>query len=174
MEKIVSSLLDSLKNIKIVKWHQLNGYSFFSELSRREKMKFAAVCHHRTFKRYENIYLEGKPGEAVFFLLTGSVELYKKEANGAEHRIQYFTPESIFGYTALFSDEARESSARALEKTELLALFRSDFLHLCQAEPMLALKVLTRISMEMRKHLSSLQQDYLSLTSRLTQANIVV
>lgn len=172
MHRLVEKLLNALK----LSFPHSDDFSIklFSDLTASDKSKLARVCHKKNFNRDEEIYLQGQPAEAVYFLLHGSVGIYQQEKDGVPHRVRYVKPHGIVGAAALFTDAPRDSSAKALEDSSMLSLLRSDFRELCDTNPALALKLLLIVGLELNVALETMQKEYMSLVSRLTRANIVV
>lgn len=172
MHRLVEKLLNAFK----LSFPHSDDFEIelFSDLTDSDKVKLARVCHKKSFKRDEEIYHQGQPAEAVYFLLHGSVGIYQQEQGGVPHRVRYVTPYGVIGAAALFTDAPRDCSAKALEDSSTLPLLRSDFRELCDTNPALALKLLLIVGAELNSALETMEKEYMSLVSRLTRANIVV
>ena len=147
---------------------------FLIQLSEQEKRLMTDLLHRRIFQAHEEIYQENRPSAAAYYIIEGSVGLFRKYGHEQPERVAYCRPSQWFGYSALLSDRARDANARALEKTQVLALFRTDFLRLADSHCRCAYKILASITSELLKDYQETQQDYFALTRKLIRAHILV
>lgn len=95
----------------------------------------------RSYSKGEIIYRAGDPCDAVYVVVSGRVELFREDAEGAvvTGRVG---PIEMFGETDILHDGPRESSARALQRTVLKRVPRDEFMVWVQNEPNAGLRVL--------------------------------
>jgi CRP-like cAMP-binding protein len=74
------------------------------------------------------IYREGDPGDAMFFLQEGEVEILR-ETQGESVRLAVLRRGAIFGETGVLRDKPRSTTVRALSQTKMVVLAKDDFLH---------------------------------------------
>ena len=146
----------------------------FSDLSDREKARLADTLLLRQFSTQEIIYPEASPAPALYFVITGSVGLFRTTDDGYEERLRYVGPGRCFGYSALLEDTPRAATARALEDSSLIALLRVDFLTLLRDHPAMANKILIALTKELYHDFLETQNEFLELTAKLTKSNILV
>ena len=149
-------------------------YPAFANFSSRERKKLSHLGYVRTFKTEEQIYPQDSPAAATYYLIDGSVGLFKSQTEKIPDRIQYIQSPHCFGYEALFGIEKRQQGAVALETCTALAIFKIDFLNLCSHDPRFALKLLISASQSCNTDLVNLQNEYLNLTAKLTRGNILI
>ncbi len=70
---------------------------------------------------------EGEPGNQLYFVLNGAVEVLMTLKSGRPLRITELGPGDVFGEIALLHNVPRTRSIRAAKKSLLLALHRDDF-----------------------------------------------
>ena len=80
----------------------------------------------------------------------GTVMISIMSEGGQEQDIAVMRRGEFFGEMALLDDSARSATAKALEETETLALFREDFLQLLQEYPEVAKEMITLIASRLR------------------------
>ena len=152
----------------------INNIAFFSQLSSKEKRLLISLLHRRCFEMNEEIFRENSPATAAYFVIQGSVGLYKAKDDGIQDRVHYVSQGRCFGCSALLEETSALTSARALESTSVFVLLRNDFLSLIEAQPEIANKILISVGKELFTELAESRTEFLVLTHRLTNANIVV
>lgn len=123
----------------------------FSELDSRELAYLESLVHIRRYSPEETVFEEGDTGSGMYVIRTGKVEIFLRDVEGREETLALLGPGDFFGETTLTAPASRTASARAMEATELLGLFRADLLETVQRHPGIASKImlgLTRIVSE--------------------------
>jgi CRP/FNR family cyclic AMP-dependent transcriptional regulator len=123
----------------------------FSTLSSRELKNIAPVLHDRTYREGEVVFDEGEIGQAIYFVLDGTVSLRRTHADG-EHVLARMEKGDSFGALALLVDEPRVVQAVAQTNCRLAVFFRSDLHRLMDTRAPAAFK----ICLEMARHLAQI------------------
>jgi F420-non-reducing hydrogenase small subunit len=89
------------------------------------------------FEAGQKIFSEGEPGDTMYVILSGSVEI-SQERDHEKYIQRIAQTGEIFGDWAIITDAPRSSSAIAIERTELLPIAREHFLDQIQTHPELA------------------------------------
>ena len=93
------------------------------------------------------IFRAGEPGDCMFGLLTGTVELNWNDG----HNHETLQAGEVFGAGALVTqDHRRYGNARALTPCRLLVMNREKFLFAVQEAPMFAIELLASIDQRLR------------------------
>lgn len=100
----------------------------------------------RRFAAGSVILNEGEPGTEMFVILEGDVEITLKGAV-----IDRLTPGTIVGEMALVDDRPRSATATAASDTVLVPIDRAHFLELVQEHPDFATRVMTIMSIRLRR-----------------------
>jgi CRP-like cAMP-binding protein len=101
----------------------------------------------RRLQPLQVVYEAGSPGDSLFCVLAGSVELTWE--GGAQERFQ---PGQVFGVGALVTtDHRRHATARALEVSDVLEMNREEFLFAVQESPMFAVELLASLEQRLRR-----------------------
>ena len=87
------------------------------------------------------IYREGDPGNAVYVLQEGKVEILRK-TGGETQRVAVLRRGAIFGEMGVLRNKPRSTTVRALSETKMIALSKTDFLDSFGGENSLALPLL--------------------------------
>jgi voltage-gated potassium channel len=77
----------------------------------------------RVFVPGERIFHKGEPGDAMYFIYHGTIEI----VSGEGHVLATLHPGSFFGEMALLTDNPRNATARASSYCDLYVLDRHDF-----------------------------------------------
>ncbi len=118
-------------------------------------------AYERRFAAGEVIFDEGQPGEALFVIQAGQVELVRGGPDGARVVARH-GPGEFFGEIALLLGQPRTSRAMALTDARLLQLDRATFEEMCVGRPEIALRVIQRLAeraIELEQRLSALGID---------------
>lgn len=95
------------------------------------------------FEPGEVIFRQGEPGDLVYSIVSGEVEIIREMPDGEERLLATMGPGEYFGEMALISDAARTATVRARTDVELVAMGRADFTTLYAYVPGLKQRVET-------------------------------
>ncbi len=104
----------------------LEKIDLFSEMPRKDLQRLAKVVVTRRYKKGEVIVKEGDLGIAFYAISKGSVEVFQGSP-GHETVLAKTLEGGSFGDMALFDNQVRNASVRALEDCECLVLTKWDF-----------------------------------------------
>lgn len=97
----------------------------------------------------EVIVTEGEPGNEMFVIQSGEVEVYHEGGDGSRRVFATYKARDYFGEMALLSGNPRSASVRARTRVSVLRLRRSDFDTLLEKYPGMA-AILERTAAERR------------------------
>ena len=129
----------------------LTGIEFFELLKEQDRLELANVVDAIKLNAGETLFNAGEPGESLFIVRSGSIELYIKDTAGQKIVLTVAEEGSLFGELSLLDSGPRTATAIALSETELLVLDRGDLLLLFQKRPDAALNMLAAMSSMTRK-----------------------
>lgn len=93
--------------------HQLRNVSIFNKLGDAELQDIAQMMESLTFRRGEVVYTEGQPGDAVYFIESGEMQLATRVSDSPKLSFELLRAGSFFGEMALLTDSPRKNTARA-------------------------------------------------------------
>jgi uncharacterized membrane protein len=128
-----------------------SGIEFFDFLTDDDRCELANVVDAIKLSAGETLFHTGDPGEALFVVRSGSIELYIKDTVGQKIVLTIAEEGSLFGELSLLDSGPRTATAIALSDSELLVLDRDDLLLLFQKRPEAALNMLAAMSTMTRK-----------------------
>ncbi len=118
----------------------------------------------RYFIRGDIIVREGEPGNRMFIIGSGSVEVVKYLAQSGETVLAVLRSKDFLGEMSIIECVARSASVRAVEDTSLLALKGIDLYHLFQRHPEQYAIVILNIARDISRRLRALDEKYAALS----------
>ncbi len=129
----------------------LTNVALFEHLEDAEREQLAAFIHERKLVAGETLFKTGEPGESLYVVRSGEIELFIKDTAGQKIVLAIAEDGEVFGELALLDQGPRTATALAVVDTHLLALKRDDLMLLFQKSPTAALRVLAAMSRMTRK-----------------------
>ncbi len=128
----------------------LSQVPLFKLLGPAERADLERVLERTTCSRNETIFTLGEPGDSLYIVGSGKIELFVKDNSGARITLTVCEPGEIFGELSLLDGGARTASATALEDSDLFVLDRDDLLAFLRRHPEAALTMLTTMGQRIR------------------------
>ncbi len=97
----------------------------------------------------QSIYSKGDPADAMYVILSGSVEIGAGSGND-RYVLLRLNPGDFFGEAELITDLPRTASATAVTHTELMPIDHEEFYERIKARPELALFILQALSVRLQ------------------------
>ncbi|HIJ87715.1 MAG TPA: cyclic nucleotide-binding domain-containing protein [Desulfuromonadales bacterium] len=116
-------------------------------VSGRSVMKMGELG--KTYKQGEILFTEGEAGDAMFVVLSGTVEVVKGTGDG-EVRLAEFGSGEIFGEMAMFGRNKRSATVRAVGETRVITIDRKMFMEKIHQDPSLAMRIMEKMSERIR------------------------
>lgn len=130
--------------------HFLHNVSLFANLSTSELEPLSQRLISRKFRAAEEIFPQGSPGNSLYIVKSGLVEIAVKESSGHKRVLAEFGPGQVFGEFALLDGLPRSAGAVARERSELLILTRPEFFMYLGQHPSVAINLLILLSRRLR------------------------
>jgi CRP-like cAMP-binding protein len=102
---------------------------------RSELINQEGVTKFSPNRRFATVFSEGSPAEALFFLESGLVKLYKRGADNKELILQIISSGELFGEQALTGESSRSVAAEILHEGVIYVIPRELFLRACERRP---------------------------------------
>jgi CRP-like cAMP-binding protein len=135
----------------------LKNVVLFKDLTSRELAMVNSMMHERRYIADEVIFDEGEEGQGLFLVLSGRVKITLP--THVDQVLIELGPGAFFGEVALLDSSIRTAQARAIEDSQIVALFRTEFYSLIDTHSAIA----SRISFQLAKVLAArLRQAVLS------------
>lgn len=88
---------------------------------------------------------QGDPGDCLFVVQEGMVEVLRETPSGPVH-VGFLGPEDFFGEMSVFGEGTREATARAFGEARVLTVDRATLLRRIREDPYLAVTMLGKMS----------------------------
>ena len=148
----------------------IKSIPYFSGLSPAELDSLKGLIFETTAERGEFILLESEPADALYFVVSGVVKVFKTSADGREQILQIVRPGESFNDAPVFDGGPNPASAQAMGPVVLYGINNSDMGAILRTHPQVALNVIHVLSQKLR-HLVSLVEDlsFKHVTARLAK-----
>lgn len=129
----------------------LADVELFEHVSEDDRARLAEFIDFRQLAAGETLFKTGEPGESLYVVKSGEIELFIKDTAGQKILLAIANSGEVFGELALLDRGPRTATAFALADSELLELDRDDLLLLFQKSPNAALRLLAAMGHMTRK-----------------------
>jgi CRP-like cAMP-binding protein len=126
----------------------------FQGLSDKQLEEVVEVLEEVHFKSGEIIAMEGDPATELYFIKSGTAEVFKKEPGlDLEHHLTTLSAGDSIGEMAILDSKPRSASVRAISDCSLLMLTNDKLHSLSAAEESACSKIKSNLSREMSERL---------------------
>jgi CRP-like cAMP-binding protein len=132
--------------------------SYFSGLSSAELENISRLIFEKRFNRDETILYEGEEAEALYFVASGAVKVFKTSADGKEQILDIIRPEETFNEVPVFNGGLNPASAQAMVPVLLYGIRKNDLETILHRHPRVGFNVIKVIAKRLR-HLVSLVEE---------------
>jgi len=116
------------------------------------------------------LFRKGSEGTALYIIQEGAIKIVLPSRLGDERIVAIFAAGDFFGEMALLDGMSRSADAVAIKPSRLLVLNRSDFLRFLKKNESAMEKVLSSLSMRLRKADDLLEEtSFLNIPARLAK-----
>src|SRR5262245_56507896 len=129
----------------------LSQIHLFAQLDDDERSVLAQAMSDRALTPGEVLFRVGEPGDSMFIVQTGAVELSVRDTAGQKIVLHTARSGEFFGELSLLDGGSRTASAVGVEPTSLLVLDREDLVQLFRKRPDAALDMLAAMGRMTRK-----------------------
>lgn len=139
----------------------LGSCPLFSELNEAQLQLVLLTCEEANFLPGEIIFRQGEPGDALYIVVRGEVEiLLEAPAPGEEPALlAVMTNGQNFGEVTLVEEGKRTATARARTAVQLIRIPRQRLLRLSSNYPEIGFHVVRRIAADMALKIRAMNQD---------------
>ncbi len=125
----------------------------FRGLTKREYREVEKLIHERTYKPEETVFKENAPGEGMYIILSGKVEICMNGSDPNKNILAELGNGEFFGELSLLDDDIRSATAVSVDHSRLLGFFRPDLFSLLERNPELGNKLLLNLARVIGKRL---------------------
>jgi CRP/FNR family transcriptional regulator, cyclic AMP receptor protein len=142
----------------------LQAIPIFAGISPGAIAEIASAAQEAAFQKGDIIVREGQPGDRMFIIVSGSVEVVKYLAERRETVLAVLGPNDFLGEMSIIDCVARSASVRAVEETSLFSLRGIDLYHLFQHHPEQYAIVILNIARDISRRLRAIDERFAAIS----------
>lgn len=136
----------------------LKSSPYFSGLGSDELEAIGRLVFEKSYGHGEIIAFEGGMAEALYFVVSGAVKVFKTSADGKEQTLDIIRPQETFNEVPVFDGDANPASAQAMMPVTLYGIRKSDIENILRSYPQVTINVIKVMAGRLR-HLVALVED---------------
>lgn len=129
----------------------LNGVPLFELLDEQERATLAERMDTVHFKAGTTLFHRGDPGDSLYVLRSGEVEIFFKNDTGERILLETARAGDFFGEVSLLDAGPRTASAYVTQDVEAVEVDREDLAELMKIRPGAAMELLTATGRRLRE-----------------------
>jgi type IV pilus assembly protein PilB len=154
--------------------HFLQRIKLFSALSIDECQQVVKRMKRRDFPPNQIIVREGAPGNSMFFLTAGLVEIRKKDPHtGIDFLLTEMGPGQNFGEMSLLTGKPRTASVTSTQPTTCAVLEQADFQALLMQYPKIGLALTTILAERLEAASQQVGIEFINLSKMSFDARVL-
>ena len=148
----------------------LSTHPLFGQIAPEIRDRLGAYAKTRNVPRGTVIFSKGDPGNSLFTICSGTVQIFGPSAAGKNVVFNLIREGEIFGEIALLDGGARTADAVAFTDCRLMVIERRDFLPVLRLYPDLAIYLLELLCARLRRTTEQVEDlMFLDLSARLVK-----
>jgi CRP/FNR family cyclic AMP-dependent transcriptional regulator len=151
-------------DVHAVRQQFLQAIPIFAGLTTTALTEIACAVEETVFHKDDIIVREGEPGNRMFIIGRGSVEVVKYLGRSRETVLAVLLPKDFLGEMSIIDCVARSASVRAKEETTLLAIKGIDLYHLFQKHPDQYAIMMLNIARDISRRLRALDERFAAIS----------
>jgi CRP/FNR family transcriptional regulator len=136
----------------------LKQIPYFAGLPDRDLERIRPLVHERSYPKGEIVILEEEPCEAIYFVKSGRVKVFKTSPEGREQILRIMKAGDTFNEVPVFDGGPNPASVETMEPSDLYVLSAEEMQFLMRDIPAVSRNV-TRILANRLRHLVELVED---------------
>lgn len=154
----------------VVELELLKSIPYFHGLSPAELQAVKERVFEQFVNRNDMVIREDELPQAVYFVVSGAVKVFKTSVEGKEQVLCIVRPGESFNDVAVFDAGPNPASALAMTQTRLYGISKAEIERLIKDHPGIAINVIAVLARKVR-HFVSLVEDlsFRHVTSRLAK-----
>lgn len=122
----------------------------FHDLTPEEVDTISGLARVRNYKKNMIIFMEGEPGEALYFVISGKVKISKTTEDGREQILHLLQHGDVFAEVVLIDGGPYPATAEVIETAQIGMLMNKDVENLIRSNADIAIKLLKIMSKRLR------------------------
>lgn len=118
----------------------------FKDLDPRQRERVRGRLLERIYAAGDTVFAEGDPGDSVYFIVEGAVQVLRKTESGRPRLLAHIRDGWLVGEMAILDRGPRSATVLAVGKTRMACLRLVDFEALLSDDPVTASLMLRRVA----------------------------
>jgi CRP/FNR family cyclic AMP-dependent transcriptional regulator len=123
-------------------YNGLRSVAIFKDLDKNELEIVRKHVFEQSVKKDSVLFAEGMPGELLYIIMSGCVEIIKKTKDNEQIVLATLGVNDIVGEMSLIDSEPRSATVITSEDSVLLVIKKQSFNEILQSDPRTAAKIL--------------------------------
>ena len=123
-------------------YNRLRSVAIFKDLDKNELEIVSKHVFEQSVKKDSVLFAEGMPGELLYIIMSGCVEIIKKTKDNEQIVLATLGVNDIVGEMSLIDSEPRSATVITSEDSVLLVIKKQSFNEILQSDPRTAAKIL--------------------------------
>jgi len=124
-----------------------------------ERTELASAIEYLQVPSGRTVYRHGDPGDSVYVIVSGTVEIFLKEHTGRKIILENAERGDFFGELSFLDNGSRSATVVATEDLEVLIMDRNDLHGFLKKHPDAGLEILAALGARFRKMVERLQHS---------------
>ncbi|WP_424965797.1 Crp/Fnr family transcriptional regulator [Dinoroseobacter sp. S375] len=143
---------------------------FLADTSPELRQLLESLAQERVMEDDETLFEQGDPGDALFAVVEGIIEISVLSPDGRKLVLDIMRPGALLGEIALFDPGVRTATAIAVGPTRLRRLKNADLMNAIRKSPDMAVDLIHLAGRRMRSMSAQIEdQAFLPLSTRLAR-----
>ena len=151
----------------------IKNIDYFKSLDENVLREAGTLFKEENYKAGENIFLEGDKSKGIYFVISGTVKIYKTSREGREQILKLIYPGESFNDVTVFVKDVNPASSDAVTDAKLYLLSRENMINLIYKHPELSLNIIRRMAGK-QTYLTDMIEDLSIRHSKESIAKILV
>ncbi|MFH1663089.1 MAG: Crp/Fnr family transcriptional regulator [Chloroflexota bacterium] len=142
----------------VTKLELFKSSPYYSGLGSIELEAISRLVFEKNYDHGAMIVLEGEAAEALYFIASGAVKVFKTSADGKEQTLAIIRPRETFNEVPVFDGDVNPASAQAMTPVTLYGIRRNDIGNILRSYPQVTINIIKVMAGRLR-HLIALVED---------------
>jgi len=148
----------------MVKVELAKEFPLFKNFSESELKEISKYLEYRTFSKGDVLFEEGDPGDKIFFIVKGRIDLFRTSNFGEPVKVAVCNEGTPIGELSFFSNHLHSSKGVASKEAKVLILSEEGYEKLKKEDPQLAIKLLEEIARIIAERLKQMNKKFVDTT----------
>ncbi|WP_426414678.1 Crp/Fnr family transcriptional regulator [Aestuariirhabdus sp. LZHN29] len=136
----------------------LKGHHLFAGFDDDELQKLLSECHLKKLVRDEWLFRQTDPAPAFYFVVDGSIKLFRTTRDGNEKILEVINSHETFAEAIMFSGQSNYPvNAQALKASSVLAIPCPNYIECITRHPQHALALAARLSQRLHSLVNEIE-----------------